>query len=289
MNTKTPLQAYLALGIGVVILGFSAIFIRLANAPGIVSAFYRVGIAAVVMAVPFYRRVRSGKSQLTRRGVWIALLAGLFFGIDLALWASGIMLGGATTPTLMANTAPIWVGLGAWLLFGERQGHLFWIGLALATFGATIVLGQDLLRSFDFGIGTFLGLLAAISYGAYQLATQRGRANLDTLSYFWLTALSSAGFLLILVVILGLPLAGYSTSTVLIFLALGLVIQVGAWQTINYAQGYLPASIVATTLLGQPLLTAFWAALLLGESFSFWHILGGIAVLAGVFIVHRSR
>jgi drug/metabolite transporter (DMT)-like permease len=233
--------------------------------------------------------VRSGKSQLTRRGVWIALLAGLFFGIDLALWASGIMLGGATTPTLMANTAPIWVGLGAWLLFGERQGHLFWIGLALATFGATIVLGQDLLRSFDFGIGTFLGLLAAISYGAYQLATQRGRANLDTLSYFWLTALSSAGFLLILVVILGLPLAGYSTSTVLIFLALGLVIQVGAWQTINYAQGYLPASIVATTLLGQPLLTAFWAALLLGESFSFWHILGGIAVLAGVFIVHRSR
>ena len=99
MDTKTPLQAYLALGVGVVILGFSAIFIRLANAPGVVSAFYRVGIAALVMGIPFYRRVRAGKSQLTRRGVWIALLAGLFFGIDLALWASGIMLGGATKLT----------------------------------------------------------------------------------------------------------------------------------------------------------------------------------------------
>jgi len=58
---------------------------------------------------------------------------------------------------------------------------------------------------------------------------------------------------------------------------------------INYALGHLPASIVSPTLLGQPVVTALLAGLLLGEVLSAWHIAGGVAVLAGVLLVHRSR
>lgn len=289
MQAHTPLRAYLALAIGVMIIGSSAIFVRLANAPGSVTAFYRMAIAVVVVALPFYRRRQANARPIPSQGVKIALLAGLFYGIDLVLWASGIMLSGATTPTLMANTAPLWVGLGAWLIFGERQGAWFWVGLALAMSGATIVLGQDLLRAFNFGLGTFFGLLAGIGYGAYQLATQRGRASLDTISYFWLTALSSTLFIMALVVATGQPLTGYSPFTYLNFLALGVLAQVGGWLLINFAQGYLPAALVAPSLLGQPVITAILAGLLLGENFTIWHFLGGAAVLAGVYIVHRSR
>jgi drug/metabolite transporter (DMT)-like permease len=289
MNLTTPIRAYIALGIGVFILGFSAILIRLANAPGIVSSFYRVAIAVVVMAIPFYRHLRLKPQKISRQGVSIAILAGSLFGIDLAFWSSGIMISGATSPTLMANTAPLWVGLGAMLIFGERQGQLFWLGLFLAMVGATIVLGQDFLQSFQIGIGTMLGLMAAIAYGAYQLATQKGRVNLDTLSFFWISALSSSIVLLLLIAITSEPLFGYRNFTYLIFLILGLVIQVGGWQTINYSQGYVPASLVATTLLGQPVLTALWAALLLGEKLTFGQILGGVAVLVGIYIVHRDR
>ena len=207
----------------------------------------------------------------------------------MGLWASGIMLSGPTTPTLLANTAPIWVGIGAWLFFGERRGRLFWIGLGIAVAGAGIVLGQDLLRSLDFGLGTFMGLLAAVGYGAYMLATQRGRAFLDTLSYFWMIAVFTAFFLWIGTLILGFSLTGYPTSSYYYFLAMGLVVQVLGWLAITFAQGHLPAAIVAPTLLGQPILTAVFAALILGESFTLFHILGGIAVLTGVYLVIRSR
>ena len=44
-----PIKAYLALGLGLTIIGFSAIFVRLADAPGIVSGFYRMLIGALLL------------------------------------------------------------------------------------------------------------------------------------------------------------------------------------------------------------------------------------------------
>jgi drug/metabolite transporter (DMT)-like permease len=42
-------------------------------------------------------------------------------------------------------------------------------------------------------------------------------------------------------------------------------------------------------MLGQPVVTALLAVLLLGERLSVWQIAGGVTVLAGVYTVHRSR
>jgi drug/metabolite transporter (DMT)-like permease len=95
--------------------------------------------------------------------------------------------------------------------------------------------------------------------------------------------------LLILSLALHQPLTGYPAFTYLNFLALGLVPQVFGYLAINYALGCLPASIVSPTMLGQPIMTAILAGPLLGEGLSPWQVLGGLAVLAGVYVVHRSQ
>lgn len=281
-------SAYLALGVGILSLGFSAIFVRWANAPGIVTSFYRMAIATALLAWPFYRRVKATGS-LSRRGLRFAVLGGLFFTGDLALWATGVVLSGATNPTLLANTAPLWVGLGALVLFRERLKAMFWVGLMLAMTGAAVILGLDSLRAVSFGLGTLFGLLAGIFYGGYFLITQRGRETLDSITYFWPAAVSSTLGLLILCLALRQPLTGYPASAYLNFLALGVVSQVFGYLSINYALGHLPASIVAPTMLGQPVVTAILAGPLLGETLSLWQVLGGLAVLAGVYVVHRSQ
>jgi hypothetical protein len=51
-------KVYLALGVGVICIGLSTIFVRWANAPGAVTSFYRMAIAVVAMAWPFFRRVK---------------------------------------------------------------------------------------------------------------------------------------------------------------------------------------------------------------------------------------
>jgi drug/metabolite transporter (DMT)-like permease len=280
--------AYLALAAGILTVSFSAIFVRWAGAPGTVTSFYRMAIAASVLAWPFYRKVKS-REDLPRLGLRTAVLGGLFFAGDLALWSTGVVLSGATNPTLLANTAPVWVGLGALVFFRERLSAKFWLGLALAMSGAVLILGLDALSAATLGLGTFLGLMAAIFYGGYFLITQRGRERLDSLTYTWITTASATVALLVLSVVLGHSLTGYTAFSWLNFLALGIVVQVLGWLAINYTQGYLPASVVAPTMLAQPVATAVLAVLLLGERLSLWEALGGITVLTGVYIVHRSR
>jgi drug/metabolite transporter (DMT)-like permease len=286
---KPQLLPYFALGVGVLSLGVAAIFVRWANAPGPVTSFYRLTIASLLLALPFYRRRAQVQRPLPLKGLQIAVLGGLFFAGDLAFWASGVVLSGATNPTLLLNTAPLWVGLGTLFLFRERLSLTFWLGLVVAMSGALVVLGLDSLRSLSLGLGTLWGLLAGIFHAGYFLTTQRGRQMLDSLSYFWLAAVSSAVGLLAVSLILGYSLTGYSTFTYLNFVALGLVSQIFGHFSINYALGYLPASLVAPTLLGQPVVTAILAGPLLGEKLYLWQIFGGLLVLMGVYVVHRSR
>lgn len=278
--------AYLAMGLGVIGMGFSGIFVSWANAPGAVTGFYRMAIAVVLLTPLFLNRQRQ-RARIPRRETAVALAAGFFFAGDLIFWNSGILISGATNPTLMGNTAPLWVGLGALIFFREKLNRTFWLGLFLAIGGAVVILGLDALS--NVGLGTFFGLLAGIFYAGYFLVIQRSRQKLDALSSFWLAALSSSFFLVLAALLLRQPLTGYPTATYWNFLALAVLVQVGGQLAINFALGYLPASIVSPTLLAQPVLTAIFAIPLLGETLSFWQIVGGLIVIAGVYTVHRSR
>ena len=271
-------------------ISFSAIFVRAANAPGTVTAFYRMAIGSLLMALPFAQQLGQPRPiSTTRQGIWLSILAGVFFGLDLAFWSTGIMIGGAAIPTLMANTAPLWVGLGAWLIFREQQGSVFWLGLLLALAGSGVILGQDFSGTSDVGIGSIFGLLAGLFYGAYYLVTQRARTQVRTLPYFWITTTSSALFLALVNLALGRTVVGYDRTTFVYFLAVGVLVQVSGWLSINYAQGFISAPIISTTLLAQPVMTAMIAWVLLGEALSFWQIFGGVAVIMGIFVVHRSK
>lgn len=286
LKSKPVMRAYLALGIGVMAVGFSGIFVSWAGAPGAVNGFYRMAVAIVALAPLYYTRSRS-RPPLPPRELAIALLGGLFFAADLIFWNSGILISGAANPTLLANTAPLWVGIGAKLFFRERLNRTFWTGLMVALAGATLILGLDTLNAV--GLGSLFGLLAGAFYGAYFIVTQRSRQQLDALSAFWLSGISSTAILLLAALILGQPLVGYSTKTYLSFLALGLVVQVGGQMAFGYALGYLPASVVSPTILLQAVITALLAIPLLGESISIGQAVGGITVLAGVFTVHKGR
>src|SRR3989304_2571976 len=58
-SRRTNLLPYTALGVGILSLGFSGIFVRWAHAPGVVTSFYRMAIAVALMALPFARRLRA--------------------------------------------------------------------------------------------------------------------------------------------------------------------------------------------------------------------------------------
>lgn len=286
-NART--LALLALLGGVAILGFAAIFVRWSGAPGPVTALYRMLIGAAAITPIYLIKRGSTLKSLPRRGVLMAVLGGSLFGCDMAIWMSAIEIGGATMPTLAANTAPLWVGIGSILIFRERKVPGFWAGVLIAMIGVALVLGHNMRTTDGLGRGMIMGLICAIFYAGFHLATQVGRRHIDTLSFLWISTSSAAGALLIINIIMRSPLTGFSPKTYLAFVALGILVQFLGWFLINFAQGYLRASIVAPVLLVQPVLTAILAVPLLGERFTVWHIAGGFTVLAGVYIVIWSR
>jgi drug/metabolite transporter (DMT)-like permease len=278
----------LALAFGLLSIGFSAIFIRLAGVPGTVAGFYRMAIGLVALTPAFLLSLRGNRS-LPLPEIRIALLGGLLFAIDLSFWSTGVVLSGATNPTLLANTAPMWVGLGAMLFYREKLPFAVWVGLVIAMAGAALVLGFDAVQAMELGLGTFLGLIAGIFYGAYFLVTQRGRRTLSALAYFWFSVLSGTLVLFVLNLVLRQPLTGYSPQAYLNLVGVGVLSQGIGWLAINYAQGHLPATLVAPTLLGQPVITALVAIPLLGEELAWIEVVGGVVVLGGIYLVHRSR
>jgi drug/metabolite transporter (DMT)-like permease len=286
---RRPIFPYLALVFGIFALGISAIFVRWANAPGPVNGFYRMAIASTVMLLPVAAEARRTRPSSARH-VALAMLAGLLFAADVAAWNTAVLLTTAATATLLANTSPLWVGLGALVLFREKLGPRFWLGLALGLAGATILLAGDRAAPGAWlGLGSVLGLVAGLFYGGFYLAAQAARERLSTLVAWWVSAATSAVALVLLSLALRQPLAGYSATTYVNLVAVALVTQVGGYVSINYALGHLPASIVSPTLLGQPVVTALVAVPLLGEPLTIATGLGGLLVVAGIALVHRQR
>ena len=281
------LLPYLGMAAGIVALGFSAIFVRWAGAPGPVTGFYRLAIASLVL-LPFALARHGLPTRWPAAGSRWAILGGVFLAVDIALWNTSVGMTSAANATLFANMAPLWVALGAWLVFREKLAGRFWLSLFLTLSGAAAVLGLDFSTHITLGLGDLLAMSASLFYAGYFLMTQQGRKHLGPLAYVWLAGMASSVVLLGVSAAAGLPLVGYPPQSWLAFLGLALITQVVGYVAVGYALGHLPASLVAPTMVGQPVVTALLAIPILGEKLSLVQWLGGAAVLVGIYLVHRS-
>lgn len=288
MKSSKLLSAYVALLSGLLIIGFSAILIKSAQAPGLVTAFYRVAIASLLLIIPFIYK-RKLLRRLSRKGIILAVLGGVAFGIDTGLWSIAIEWSNATIPTLMANLAPVWVGIGSVLIFKEKQRKGFWIGLGITISGIVLMVNKSLHADEGLFLGISLGLIAGLFYGAYHLLTQKGRQLMGTFSYLSISTFSAALTIGLILIFTEYRFVGYSNTTWLIYMVYGIGVHVGGWTLINYSQGYLKATTVSPTLLGQPVLTGLFAFIILGEALTTWQIIGGLVVFGGILIVNHTR
>jgi len=284
--------AIAALLLGAAAIAFAPIFVRLSDTSPTASAFWRVALATLplwlwVLAAERKRHI-SGAAAAPLP--WKALvLAGFFFAGDLAVWHVSIRYTSVANSTLEANFAPLFVTLGAWLLFRQRVSRLFVVALCVTLGGGALLIGGTNVSGNDKAlIGDALGVLTAVFYAGYFLALKSATSSASPARIMAINTTIDAALLLPYALFTADVLLPQNINGWLVLAGLALIPHVAGQSLIAYGFTHLPASFSSVSLLLQPVLAAIYAWVLLGEGMGPVQMAGGVVVLLGIYLAKRG-
>ncbi len=270
--------------IGVIAVSFAAIFIRMADAPALAIAFYRMGLSSLMLFPVMYMQ-REKLRNLDRRVIYFSLAAGFFLALHFAFWVQAFTYTSVASAVVFVSTQPLFVTAMGLLFLREKINRLFLIGLLLAVGGGFLIGWGDLTMGEPEAIrGNLLALLGAIFAAFYFVLGSRVRATLGLLPYIFMAYTTAAIFLLGFCLIWGVPLLGYTSSTYTFFFLLALIPTIIGHSSLNWSLKYLPASFVALSILGEPVGATVFAFFILGEIPHYLTFLGGGIILIGIYL-----
>jgi drug/metabolite transporter (DMT)-like permease len=277
--------AVLALGICAV--STAAIFIREADAPALVIAAYRLALASAPLLL-----IAAARRQLrfsNRTHLALCAMAGAFMALHFGFWIASLQTTSVITSVALVASQPLFVAILSGPLLGESPSRGIWLGLALATAGALVMVAEDVGEGRETLKGDLFAVLGAMFAAAYILTGRFVRTGGAGWSSYVTVAYSVAALLLVLgVVVDGASFTGYSTRTYGFFVLLALVPQLIGHTILNRSLGYLPVVTVAIAILGEPVGATILAAVFLGEAPSVLEVAGGLLLLAGVYLGVRA-
>jgi drug/metabolite transporter (DMT)-like permease len=284
-----PARSLVLLVIGVVAVGFAAIFIRYADAPSLSIAFYRNAFAAAVLLPLAIARHPGEIRGLSRRQVGIAALSGVFLALHFATWISSLALTTVAASVVLVTSAPIFTAAAGRLFFGERVDRRVMMGILLALAGTVVITGGDLRLSGRAALGDLLALAGAVAGAGYFMAGRRLRPSMSLLTYVGLVYAICAALLFVIVLAAGDPLGGFDAQTWWMLVLLALVPQILGHTTFNYLLADLDATVVAVAVMGEPVVSALLAVAFFGEVPPWTAVAGGLVLLGGIYVALTDR
>jgi drug/metabolite transporter (DMT)-like permease len=304
-QTKKPPvpPAFVLLG-GILAVSTASLFIRYAQqeAPSIVIAAWRLGIASLVLAPLAWMRCSSEIRSLNLRQIGLLVLSGVLLALHFASWITSLEYTTVASSVVLVTTTPLWVGLLSPLILRERLTRFVQIGLLVAMVGGIIVglseacdfTGRFICEPIDVTLqsraltGNGLALIGAFCAAGYLLVGRWLRSSLSLLAYITMVYGTAAVVLLLGVFLSGSTLIGYPSQTYLWFAALAFIPQLLGHSSFNWSLKYLPAAFVSVTLLAEPVGSILLAFMFLTETPGILELAGGILILAGIYISSRS-
>jgi drug/metabolite transporter (DMT)-like permease len=274
-----PLAALLG---GNVALAMGPWFVRIADTGPVATGFWRVALALPVLAL-LAKANGQRIGGLPRRMVLIVLLGGVFFGLDVASWHTGIGLTRLANATLFGNAGSLVLMAWGFIAWRRLPHGREWPAMVAALAGAAILMG----RSFEISPRTLLGdwfcLLGGMLYAGYLIILKDARKGVGGWSLLTWSGIASALVLLAVALIAGerivpgdwRPVVGLAISSQLI--GQGFLV---------YALRHFTPLVIGIALLCQPAVAALAGWLSFGEILSPMDFVG-IALVASALVLAR--
>ncbi len=280
---------YLILLSGILAVSTGAIFARLASAPALVIAAYRVGLAALILVPVACLKARGELLKIGAQDFGRVALAGFFLAMHFATWISSLKFTSIANSVVLVNMSPLWVGILAPLLLKETFRRAAMISIILSIAGCLIIGSADLVTGGQSLWGDFLALIGGVCLACYLMIGKQLRQRLSLLSYIALCYGCAAIILWLVVLSMGLRISGFSTQTVAAFWAMAIISQVVGHSCYNWALRYCSASLVALSLLGEPVGSTILAYLIFQEGLTWIKVSGGLLIVTGIYLAARNE
>lgn len=296
MSDPRARLGFLALIGGATGIGFAPVLVRMSETGPTATAFFRLLFALPLIwiwATWDRRQHPTTRQPATRKDFLMLGMGGLLFAADLSIWHWSLQFTTVTNSTLLTNVAPIFVTIGARILFGDRIKFSFVIGMVLAIGGAVmLVKSSAAIETGAAATGTFfsskhllgdvLSIVAAFFYAGYLLAVKHLRKTFSTPTIMAWSGLASCAGFGVVALLSGDKMLATSSKGWIVLLALAVISHAGGQTLIAYGFGHLPASFSSVSLLWQPVVAAVVAWLVLDEKLTWLQGVGALVVLSGI-------
>ncbi|MDQ6856623.1 MAG: DMT family transporter [Candidatus Dormibacteraeota bacterium] len=285
---RTADRPVLLAAIGALCISSSGVLVELAAQGAATTAFFRCALALPLL-LPLAFREQRRLGPRSRRARLTAILAGVFFAVDLVLWTHAINEVGAGIATVLGNLQVVFVAAAAWILFAERPTARFALALPVVFVGVVLVSGLAGRPSFGghpvagivFGVGT------SLAYAAFLLILRGATGTPHVAGPLLDATASSAVGSLILGAVFGTLDFAPPLRSLGWLLMLAVTSQTVGWMFITSSLPRLPRAISSLMLLLQPVAALGLAALVLSERPTWVQLLGAVLICGGVLAVAR--
>ena len=260
-----------AILVAVVCVSFASVFIRWSAALGadaLVIAFYRMGLATLFLSAFLLTAKGAQLRTLTPRDYGLLAVVGFALAAHFATWILSLGLVDVTTSVVLVTSHPLLVAVVSHFLFRERVTRLMAVGIVLGLGGVVVIALAQSGQGQSTLLGSLLAFLGAVGAGAYLLAGRRLRPRMDLVPYATTVYAFAVLFLVVFSLLTATPLIVTENVAPLmgLFALMALVSQIGGHTLYNYALRHVSATLVSTSLLGEPVGASILALLLLGEA-----------------------
>jgi len=286
MHNTDIKKIYIFLVLALVVVSFSGVLIKLATAPPLIIAFYRMFLSSLIVTPYFIYKYRK---QFRLFFDYRVMLVGLALALHFALWITAFEYTSVANAVIFVALQPLFSLILEYLFSRKDLRRRTVIGVIMALIGTIIISIGDINILFSRLWGDLLALVAGVFASLYLFIGRNLREKLDYFPYIYVVYSYSAFFLAIFVMIAGTPFSGYSNINYLYFLLMALGPTLIGHSIFNYSVRFVPVSIVSLSLLAEPILTTIFARLILGEVINQITVYGGIVILGGIFIATRKK
>lgn len=295
----------LVLFLGVLGISSGSILVRFSQGEGVPSlaiAAWRLSFATLILLPLAFGRKREEILSLSLADWRLAVLSGLMLAVHFASWISSLAFTSVASSTVLVTTSPLWVGLAAPLLLGEKLTRPLRVGIFLALVGSALIGLGDVMAVVDgrllFSLTQFtnqpdpllgngLAIIGAVAAAFYLIIGRRLRQKLSLLSYITVVYGTAAIFLLLIALGSGYHLFGYSLAAYVFMLLMAVLPQLVGHSSYNWALGYLPAAYVSIAVIAEPIGATMLAVLFFQEIPGVFTLIGSAFILLGVVIASK--